>query len=182
MSKKTIYSLFSTKNELVEEACRWKLNVISTKAQQIVDLEIGLIEKFVRYLEIVVTDVTDISTKMTGEVLENKEQVMGIVNEYLKGAVFNRFSSLIEQGKAEHWINPETDASANLIIYWETLSSFLFGRAGRHVPDEFQVNKPFFQLFGDQLINFFRGLLNESGIREFDQQLKRHEKLSGLFG
>lgn len=181
VSKKSIYSLFQSKQKLLEEACRWKLSGISGKAQEVVGLDVNLIEKFIKYLEIVVEDVTDISIKMTEEVLEDRDQVIEIVNEYLKGAVYMRFSKLIEQGKAEKWINEETDVAANLIIYWETLSTFLFGRSGRHIPEEFQIKKPVYILFGDQMVNFFRGLLNEQGIRAFNQRLKEHADLSVIF-
>ena len=182
ISKKTIYRFFSSKIELVEEACKWKLSRIANKAQGIVDRDTALVTKFIMYLEVIVEDVTDISIKMAEDVLENRERVMNIVNDYLKGAVYNRFSRLIEQGKKEQRISCTTDPNATLVIYWETLSTFLFARPNRHIPEEFKVNKPVYQLLGDQLVNFFRGLLNEEGIKEFDREIQRHPRLSKHFG
>ncbi len=181
ISKKTLYFLFKSKFELVEEACHWKLNDISEKAQQVVDLDTTLVNKLIKYLEIILENVTDISVKMTEEVLMDKERVMNIVNEYLKGAVYSRFARLIDQGKEEGIIKCNADSETALVIYWETLSSFLFARPTRHIPDEFKLTKPIYQLLGDQMVNFFRGLLNEQGTKEFDRQLQSHPQLSKLF-
>ncbi|MEP1095522.1 MAG: TetR/AcrR family transcriptional regulator [Cyclobacteriaceae bacterium] len=182
VSKKTIYAHFKSKIELLEEACRWKLTVISSKAQKVVETDTCIISKFIMYLEIIVNDVNDISVKMTNGVLEDRERLMKIVNDYLKGAVYERFSFLMEQGKSEGKINIATDPAASLIIYWETLSTFLFARPDRHIPEEFRIKKPIYQLFGDQMVNFFRGLLNEEGIRDFDNRLSNHPRLNQLFG
>lgn len=182
VSKKTIYSFFKSKLQLLEEACQWKLRVISAKAQEVVDSDTCIISKFMMYLEIIAEDVNDISLKMTNDILEDKDRLMNIVNEYLKGAVYGRFSSLIDQGRREGKISESADPSATLVTYWETLSNFLFARSDRHIPEEYRIKKPIYQLLGDQLVNFFRGLLNEDGIKDFDQRLAKHPRLSQLFG
>lgn len=182
VSKKTIYSHFKSKIELLEEACKWKLRSISSKAQSVVDQDIPLVNKLILYLEIISENVTDISLKMSQEILSDRERLMNIINEYLKGAVYGRFQSLIKQGKEEGRINESADINATLVIYWETLSTFLFARPERHIPEEFKLTKPIYQLLGDQMVNFFRGLLNEKGIKEFDDLLTNHPRLHKLFG
>jgi AcrR family transcriptional regulator len=182
VSKKTIYSHFKTKVDLLADSCNWKLHAISVKAQQIVDQPVTVVEKFILYLELIANDVNGISLQMTRDVLKDSNRLMEVVNDYLKKAVYERFSSMMEQGREEGVISSSADIDASLVIYWETLSSFLYSRSGRHIPKEYKTDKALYKLLEDQLSIFFRGLLNEKGIKEFDRQLANHSKLNKLFG
>lgn len=181
MSKKTIYALFRSKEEIVIQTFLWKLKLISTKAQEVVDGDLPVVEKLIKYLEVIYTNLDGVSFLMIGNLLSNRTVVEEMMNDYLKEAVFGRFSKLFDQASKEGIINEKTDPNSTLMMYWETLSTFLFARPVKF-PSTFNIKIPINQLLGNQMVNLYRGILNDQGIKEFDSVLKSHIALSKVFG
>lgn len=182
MSKKTIYLLFRSKEELVIQTAVWKLQTVSSKTQIVVEMNLPVIEKIIQYLEVIYTNMEDVSLKMIGNFLSKNTKVGDMMEDYLQDAVFGRFAKLFDQAKKEGKLKENAEPNSTLMMYWETLSTFLFARPIKSFPKALDTDIPINQLLGNQMINLFRGFLNEVGIKEFDSIMKRHPVLSGVFG
>lgn len=181
MSKKTIYLIFRSKEEIVLQTGLWKLQSIAAKAQRIVELKTPIVEKLIQYVECVYVNLSDVSLPMINNFISKRDKVDEMMDDYLHTAVFGRFSSLFDQAKAEGRLKENSDPQSSLVMYWETLSTFLFARPMKSLPKSLNINVAINRMLCSQLINLFRGFLNDKGIKEFDETLKKHPILSTDF-
>ncbi len=181
MSKKTIYLLFRTKEEIVLQTGLWKLQSIALEAQTVVMQDLPIIIKLVSYIECLYVNLADVSMPMIHNFIGKREKVNSMMNDYLHTAVFGRFNTLFEQVKSEGRLKENSDPKSSLVMYWETLSTFLFARTMKSIPKSLTLDTPINQMLCYQLINLFRGFLNDKGIKEFDTELKKHPVLSSNF-
>lgn len=181
MSKKTIYLLFRSKEEIIMSAGMWKLSSIASKAQLVVESNPPIVNKLIGYIECIYVNTEDVSLAIIEDFLFKRKKVEGIVNDYLKSAVFERFKQLFEQAKTEKRLKENSDLNSSLVLYWGMLSTFLFAKSHKSLPNQLDEKLPINQMICHQLINLFRGLLNDIGIKEFDYQLKSHPVLISVF-
>ncbi len=177
MSKKTIYLLFQTKDNLLFQSFKWKLDRMAGYGNRIIKMDISAIEKLLKLLRAIHLELKNITIEGLKSTYSYRDQTNEILEEYLKGAVFERFKALIQKCHEEELLISKVDINTMLLTYWETLSSFIFGRpAGKLI--ESTITRPFNEHLNIQLINFFRGFLNEEGVRKFDSALSKDPILS----
>ncbi len=172
MSKKTIYLLFRTKENLIVEAFRWKLDKMANYGSRVVKMEISVIDKFLKLLRIIQIELKEMTIEGLKGTYRYKDQMNDFLEAYLKGAVFDRFRVLIKCCEQEGFLKSKMDINSMMLMYWETLSSFINARPSGQLM-ETTLSRPFSEFLNVQLINFFRGFLNEAGIRQFDQALSK---------
>ncbi|MFK7952485.1 MAG: TetR/AcrR family transcriptional regulator [Ekhidna sp.] len=182
MSKKTIYLLFRSKEEIVLQTGLWKLQSIAKDAQSIVESDSNVIDKLIQYIECIYVNLTDVSMPMINNFITKRDKADEMINDYLHSAVLGRFNSLFEQVKLEGKLKDNSDPKSHSVMYWEMLSTFMLARPMRTIPKSLQIDQPINEMLCNQLVNLFRGLLNDVGIKEFDGRIKKHPILSSSFG
>ncbi|WP_179213303.1 TetR/AcrR family transcriptional regulator [Ekhidna lutea] len=180
MSKKTIYLMFRTKEDLLIASFQWKLDHMAKMGEGIAMAEMEVVSKLLALLEAIHLELKDITMNGLFSAYPFKSRTSSILEDYLRGAVFVRFKKIFEQCHSEGLVDSKVDVNSTMLMYWETLSMFIFARpAGR--PTEVTITRPFNEHLNIQLINFFRGFLNAEGIKKFDQELANHPLLKGFY-
>ena len=167
MSKKTIYFLFRNKEDLFVAVGKWKLDEIVRQSLQVIYSDRSFVRKLIDYLEMVFENVRHINPNALREVVEDTGHLSEIVSDHLYSTVFDRFAVLIEQGRNEKMIDERVDPMVTLLLYSQTLKSFLFERPSNYPP--VQLEKEFHVFLCKQLRSFFRGLLSKEGTLKFDE-------------
>ena len=160
MSKKTIYTIFRTKEDLFVEVVVSKVDNFEKRVNTIYEDSKNILEKVVSYIETVYLHTVEVTLGTLSDALGEREQIKERMVDYLNIAVFSRLKSLLDQAEEEGLMKLEIDKESTLMMYWETLSTFVFSNHMQSLPEQF-LNRPFNELISSQLLNFYRGFLNE---------------------
>ncbi|MEQ9467876.1 MAG: TetR/AcrR family transcriptional regulator [Ekhidna sp.] len=180
MSKKTIYFLFRNKEELFVEMGRWKLSDIVQESQGIINSDKPFVSKLIDYIELMYKSVRHISLPVLRTVFHDTNKLSKIVSDHVDTAVFDRFAALINQGRDEGMIDQRVDPMVSLMMYKETLTTFLFGKPLDYPAIEFE--KEFHIFLSKQLRSFFRGILSKEGTIQFDELFDERSHLTRAYG
>jgi len=167
MSKKTIYFLFRNKEDLFVAMGKWKLDMIVNLSLEIIYSDRPFVLKLINYLELVYENVRHINPRVLREGVDDDGRLSKIMGEYINETVFERFAVLIEQGREEQVIDERVDPTVTLLVYKQTLKSFLFEKPSNY--PQVQLEKEFHVFLCKQLRSFFRGLLSKEGTDQFDE-------------
>ncbi|MEQ9404101.1 MAG: TetR/AcrR family transcriptional regulator [Cyclobacteriaceae bacterium] len=178
ISKKTIYSIFRTKNELIKATCAWKMQLIAGRVGAVVDMDIPVVEKMVKYLEVLFDNLLDVTFQIAEEITALKYELSDTMEDYLKNAVFGRFIRLFNQAKEEGRLNEDLDPGATMLKYWELLSTVLVTQPANKIPLVVVGSTSIADLVIKHIIEIYKSLLNETGLKEFNQLQTGHPKLS----
>lgn len=167
MSKKTIYFQFRNKEDLLLEVGKWKLDMIVNRSLEIIYSDRPFALKLINYLELVYENVRHINPMVLREAVDNTGKMSQLMGEYINETVFERFAVLMEQGREEQMIDDRVDPEVALVVYRQTLKSFLFEKPNNY--PQVQLEKEFHVFLCKQLRSFFRGLLSKEGTIQFDE-------------
>ena len=179
MSKKTIYLLFQSKEGLFIEAGNWKMASLIKQGTELIESDQTFIEKLIQYLELVYDNTRHVNIDVLKHIYHHPSTLSKIIAEYLDGAVFSRFKSLIEQGEKEQMIDERIDIHVSLIMFKETLESYLFGSSSSYSTQTHE--KEFHVFMCIQLRSFFRCLLSKKGTIIFDELLDQRAHLTRAY-
>lgn len=180
MSKKTIYFQFRNKEELFIAVGKMKLEGIISLSEKIISSDKDFINKLIDYLQMMHEYVRHMSIEVLRDVFNDNSILTKIISDHIHGAVFDRFSVLLKQGYEEKMIDDRVDPMVSLMMYKETLSSFLFGKPADY--SSVKLEKEFHVLLSKQLRSFFRGLLSKEGTRQFDELYDNLPHLTKAYG
>lgn len=180
ISKKTIYSCFRSKEDLFIEMVFSVVNRLELQVEEVTEADVPIIEKLINYVEVLYNATQQLTLKTVGNSVANREKAKERMHKYLKDAVFSRLEKLLDQARIENRLKDNANRDSILMMYWETVSFFIFTRPLKDLPVAFQ-EKPVNELLANQLVSIYRGFLNEKGINELDSQLKVHPVLSKVF-
>lgn len=167
MSKKTIYFRFRNKEDLFVAVGKWKLDMIVNRSMEIIYSDRPFVLKLINYLELVYESVRHINPQVLREGVEEESRMSRIVGEYMNETVFDRFAVLMDQGREEQMIDDHVDPVMTLMVYKQTLKSFLFDKPSNY--PQVKLEKEFHVFLCKQLRSFFRGLLSKEGTIQFDE-------------
>lgn len=159
-------------------AGKWKLNSLVELSMGIIAADKRFVEKLIDYLELVYEHVRHIRLEVLQDIFNDSGKLSKIMADYLNAAVFERFSMLLEQGRKEKMIDDRVDPMVSLMMYKETLNSFLFGKPA----DYPALEKEFHIFLCKQLRSFFRGLLSKEGTTQFDELFDKRPHLTRVYG
>lgn len=180
MSKKTIYFQFRNKEDLFVAVGKAKLETIVNLSESIISSDRGFIVKLIDYLQMMHEHVRHISIHVLKEVSNDTSMLSKIMSDHINSAVFDRFSILLEQGYTEKMIDDRVEPMVSLMMYKETLCSFLFGEPADYSSIKFE--KEFHVFLSKQLRSFFRGLLSKEGTKQFDELFDNLPHLTKAYG
>ena len=180
MSKKTIYFQFRNKEDLFIEVGKMKLESIVEQSEKIISSEKGFIVKLIDYLQMMHENVRHMSISVLRDVFKDSSMLSKIMSDHINNAVFERFSVLLKQGYSEKMIDDRVDPMVSLMMYKETLNSFLFGKPADY--PSVKLEKEFHVFLSKQLRSFFRGLLSKEGTTQFDELFDNLPHLTKAYG
>ena len=90
-------------------------------------------------------------------------------NEYLKRAVFIRFSKLLGQAKAENLLKPEVDVGSTLMGHWNMLSPYLLMDLRNDVPYELKNADSLSIILKKQLLDLYNQILTQENGKKLNQ-------------
>ena len=172
MSKKTIYSFYKSKDELIQATCQWKMHTIAESVSEVVELDLPIVKKLVKYIEVMSQSLSDVSIRVIQDLILHRELINSFTEEYIKKAVFGRVTKLIEQAKQEDKMNDEVEPGKVLLLYWEMLSGILVTQPVNKLPIEMVSSKSVDCIVGKKIVELFRNLLNDEGAKQFDEELE----------
>ena len=163
VSKKTIYKHFPSKENLLEEICKYTTKEIYSSVDEIVDGEGNVVLKFVKLLNMNNSYTINISDKWLNDLKIHHPHILKTINENRTLKINGILSKLIMQGKKEKLIE---NYPATIII-----STFIHSISGVMQP-EFLINNKFtiqnaFKITYEMLLN---GILTDSGKNIFKKE------------
>lgn len=162
------------------EVGRWKLSDIVDESRQIINSDRPFVSKLMDYIELMCENVRHISLPVLRTVFKDTNKLSKIVSDHVEEAVFDRFAALIDQGREEGMIDERVDPMVSLMMYKETLSSFLFRKPQDYPAMQFE--KEFHTFLCKQLRSFFRGILSKEGTNQFDELFDERTHLTKAYG
>lgn len=173
VSKKTIYMTFRSKDNLVREAFAWKMGGLAGSVDQLIESDLPALEKMVKYIEVICSQISDISLKTFADLNSYSVFSQNASSEYLKRAVFIRFNRMLEQAKAENHIGEGVDIGATLMTYWNMLSPFLLMETAKEATDVLNKNITLSQILTQRLIQLYREILVTKSMSMLETQVSQ---------
>jgi AcrR family transcriptional regulator len=174
ISKKTLYMDFRSKNQLVEYVYYSKMEVLNNQLEIIVNTSESFDQKLIKYLETIYSHLDYLSTTVIKEIQKDYPKITRQVQEYSYNAVFNRFHDLISQIREIGAFNPDLDSQTSILLYRDAVTSLLTNQYYRGLPDDFTLDQKPVHVFFKSVVMIFRGMLSESGVKQFNKSLLQH--------
>ncbi len=173
-----VSELFPTKKELILGVVNWKMESIGEKVDVVVQMKMPLLEKLVRYLE-VMYDSTQLPDRVTVGRLVWNEELLPVMNSYIKKAVYTRFNQMLEEAKNENLLRKDLDVVEAFSNYWYMLSSILINDSDED-PIEINSHWTLSEISCSGILRIYRDILTKEANNQLDSLLKHHAKLSNL--
>ncbi len=180
MSKKTIYFQFRNKEHLFVEVGKQKLETIVEHSQSIVNADKCFITKLIDYLQMLHEHVRHISIHVLRDLCNDESMLAKILSDHINNSMMDRFSILLQQGYDEKMIDDRVEPMMAIVMYKETLCSYLFGKPADY--PSVKLEKEFHVFLSKQLRSFFRGLLSREGTMRFDELFDNLPHLTKTYG
>ena len=87
-----IRKIFKTKEELVIATGKWKMEKVGENVDAVVEMDLPVIDKLYRYLEVMYDSISDASLKLVTDLFAWKGYLKEVMTDYLKQAVYGRFA------------------------------------------------------------------------------------------
>lgn len=180
MSKKTIYFQFRNKEELFVAVGNQKLQTIIELSEKIVSSNKCFVTKLIDYLQMLHEHVRHISIHVLRDLCDDGSMLSKILSDHINRSMLDRFSVLLKQGYDEKMIDDRVEPMVAIVMYKETLCSFLFGKPADY--PTVKLEKEFHVFLSKQLRSFFRGLLSREGTTKFDELFDNLPHLTKTYG
>ncbi len=172
VSKKTIYFIFKSKDHLVEKTFEWKVKGISASMDEVIGMDASVIKKMSIYTDRICSGIESISIKAFQDLAKLRKLSVQAANEYLKKAVFVRFSKILEQTKEERLLKADLQIGDALMNYWNLLSPYLLMDLSNDLPLEIRNASSLGDVMRKQLVQLYRSILNDEGNNQLDQMIQ----------
>ncbi len=175
VSKKTIYKYFKSKNDLVLEVFSTKISRINQLVEQQFSSDIPFTKKLVAVIEIAKNNLTFVSPVLVADARTEFPAIKGYIDQYMKYAMFDRFNSLLKQGKELGVVKDDLNIESTILLYRDAIFAFVMMRNSKDLPGTFHGLSPL-NSFCESLTTIFRGILNEDAEKEFNNYLLSSSK------
>lgn len=118
ISKKTLYRLFESKNQLVLEVARSLIRDIEEELGPVFEGELPFPDKFRRILAGVARHVGSISGHFMADLGRYAPEVWAEIDRFRKERVLGRLKGVIEQGREEGFVHPSVNSELFITIIY----------------------------------------------------------------
>ena len=168
VSKKTIYNLFISKDELV-------LKLFENKVREIEEFRIAFYNEptipFTQKLVFIIKAIKDVvallSLPLLIEVKENYPEVRKILNAYIDRGIFDRFGQLYEDGMKNGYILETSDFEDIAHAYRDAIYGILDLRL-LNIKTSLDPAESISKTHITTIVMLFRGMLTSSAIESYD--------------
>ncbi len=157
ISKKTVYKLFSSKEEILREVVLTKMNSLVEMFENIQSLKESSVDKIQSVSEIVSTHINEEWQKILIEVRTNAPGLFKEVDGIIQGRLALGWQKLIIDGQKSGWIRKDIDPVVFTTAYVGVVRELMrTDFLSKHALTESEVPKQVFKMFTE-------GILTEKG-------------------
>lgn len=143
MSKKTLYTIFTSKNDLLVHVInQFKLNLGSEVEQILNNEEFDFNTKLKNMMLGIGNSLSRISPEFLADLRLNLPEMWESLRKYKMEAAYVRFNRLIAQGKKEGYIKKEINKSVAVAMYALAIESLFDKHFLEQMPDEIKTTIP----------------------------------------
>lgn len=177
MSKKTLYIHFKSKDKLVELVYSRKLEDFSVNLDRIVESNDLILNKVLDYLDSAFEKLDNVTPIVLFHLRKHYPKMVKMIDEYISDATFRRIRQLLNELKTDGYLEEGVSIDSLLLLYRNNINNFLMNQFSI---DSSQSENQEYQkyLFCQSIITLFRGLLNQSALTRFNEEIKDHKRLN----
>lgn len=170
VSKKTIYTIFESKDDLIYQLFENKIADIEEFGVAFYqNPEIPITQKLVFIIRAIKDYMSLMSLPLLAEVCDHYTNVRELIDQYVDRGIYERFGQLFEEGKLNGDITPMADFETISLAYKDAISGILDLRFITKEQEERQVDQTSTVIY--IISSLFRGMLSKSLISEFDEYM-----------
>ncbi len=126
ISKKTLYTQFTSREEMLEDAVRQTLAGWDSQFRAIgADTETGTLERIARFMEVLSTGYAMLSRQLAADLKRYLPQVWDKIVSDRQDLIFSDMRNILEQGVREGIFRKDVQMDMGLVIYSELVESVL---------------------------------------------------------
>jgi AcrR family transcriptional regulator len=178
MSKKTLYMMFGSKENLVNEVYMNKVESLDNVIEELLGSKLAIHIKLLRYLEITLNATSSASSRMYNEITKNYPKLNTYLKNYVDEAVYGRFKGLLFEARRLGVLNENSNIDSVSILYSNAIRNYLSFNMSNELPGDFKPDITPRSIYYQNIITIFRGMLNEKHLKLFNEGLKSQNSLN----
>lgn len=171
VSKKTIYKFFEGKDELVRAVYFGLLEEMNRSMNELVSSDVTFVSKLVGIIRLLSERLQIITPTLINDLKVRNPNFSIFLEPYMANAVFDRFRKLLQTGVESGEVKSVVKLESVVLMYREAINGFIHMRSEANLPGGFSGGSALHVLC-ESLSTIFRGILSETALRDFDEQLK----------
>lgn len=176
-----IEKVFPNKEYLIIATGTWKMESISREVDLVVEQDVPIFEKLVKYLEVMYINLDEATHNVVAGMFRWQDRLEGTMQTYLRNAVYDRFSKIVDELAKQDLLKNGLTAAEALYQYWEMLSSILAVSPTNQMPLEINPDKKVNEIVCGEMIRVYKEVLNPTAFDKLEVCLKRHKNLSRVY-
>lgn len=153
ISKKTVYKLFSSKEEILREVVMRKMNSLLEIFTKIQNMKIPVVEKIQAISEVVGTNIDDHWQKILIELRNNVPVLFKEIDNIIQGRLALGWQELFVDGQRSGWIRKDIDPVVFTTAYVGVVRELMkVDFLARHTLSESEVPKQVFKIFTEGIL------------------------------
>jgi TetR/AcrR family transcriptional regulator, cholesterol catabolism regulator len=170
ISKKTLYELFTDKDNLVYEAVKWMIDDNQHKTDEIFSKSKNAIEQLVNIMDMMETMIKGMNPVCFMEMQRFFPKAYGYLNQHKESCVIHHLKQNLLQGIKEELFRPEINT--DIIAQFRLETSFLIFQSVIFPPEKFEILNVNIQIFE----HYMYGIATLKGHKLISKYITNHAK------
>ncbi|MFN0158723.1 MAG: TetR/AcrR family transcriptional regulator [Bacteroidota bacterium] len=171
MSKKTIYKIFSNKEDIIEQIMNRRMGEIATSIDRIVAGSENFSGKLRGLMTFFGSIVGQVGFPMVQDVQRLLPHLWKKVEEFRAKRIIETFGNLVDQGMREGFIRPDLNKRLFLLAYLNSVQQIMQPAVLAH--ESFSAREAIQEI----IEIFFRGTMTDAGRKQFEQLQQQQSSL-----
>jgi AcrR family transcriptional regulator len=170
MSKKTLYRYFPGKMELLFASFELLKTKITAQVEAILaNKYISFPHKLKSILTAMATHLAPINSDLLNDLRQFAPEIWEDLNTYIHESAYLRFHDLLEQGRAQGFVNPKINGNLAVMLYAAAVQSLLDPKFRSQFPESIQSGMRLSpaEVYDQAITILYMGVLTEEGRDEF---------------